>query len=88
MPAYTVANLDTQFQLAKNLQLFANLTNLFDRRYQNFGLLGANAFTGPDRTFGPALGIEPVSEQFRGLGAPRGFWIGLRYAFASTPRGE
>jgi iron complex outermembrane recepter protein len=86
--AYTVANLDTQFQLAKNLQLFANVTNLFDRRYQNFGLLGANVFTGPDRTFGPALGIEPVSEQFRGLGAPRGFWIGLRYAFANTRRGE
>ena len=86
VPGYTVTNLDTQFQLAKNLQLFANVTNLFDRRYQNFGLLGANAFTGPDRTFGPALGIEPVAEQFRGLGSPRGFWIGLRYTFANTHR--
>jgi len=86
VPGYTVTNLDTQFQLAKNLQLFANVTNLFDRRYQNFGLLGANAFTGPDRTFGPAQGIDPVSEQFRGLGSPRGFWIGLRYTFADTHR--
>ena len=84
VPGYTVANLDAQFQLAKNLQFFANVTNLFDRRYQNFGLLGANAFTGPDRTFGPGQGIDPVSEQFRGVGAPRGFWIGLRYAFADT----
>ena len=41
VPGYTVANLETEFQLAKNLQLFANITNLFDRRYQNFGLLGA-----------------------------------------------
>jgi len=84
VPGYAVTNLDTQFQLAPNLQLFANITNLFNRQYQNFGLLGANAFTGPDRTFGPALGIEPVSEQFRGLGAPRGFWIGLRYTFGGT----
>ncbi len=84
VPGYTVTNLDTQFQLAPNLQLFANVTNLFDRQYQNFALLGANAFTGPDRTFGPALGIDPVSEQFRGIGAPRGFWIGLRYTFGGT----
>ena len=88
VPGYTVANLETEFQLAKNLQLFANVTNLFDRRYQNFGLLGANAFTGPDRTFGPGQGIDPVSEEFRGVGAPRGFWIGLRYAFADTYRGR
>jgi outer membrane receptor protein involved in Fe transport len=87
LPGHTVINLDTQFQLAKNLQLVANVTNLFDRRYQNFGLLGANAFTGPNRTFGPALGIDPVSEQFRGVGAPREFWIGLRYAFANPALG-
>src|SRR5450631_662888 len=84
VPAYAVTNLDTQFQLAPNLQLFANITNLFNRQYQSLGLLGANAFTGPDRTFGPALGIAPVSEQFRGIGAPRGFWIGLRYTFGAT----
>jgi iron complex outermembrane recepter protein len=84
VPAYAATNLDTQFQLAPNLQLFANITNLFNRQYQNFGLLGANAFTGPDRTFGPALGIAPISEQFRGIGAPRGFWIGLRYTFGGT----
>ena len=84
VPGYSVTNLDTQFQVAPNLQLFANVTNLFDRQYQNFALLGANAFTGPDRTFGPALGIDPVAEQFRGLGAPRGFWIGLRYTFGGA----
>ena len=88
VPGYTVTNLDTQFQLAPNLQLFANVTNLFDRQYQNFALLGANAFTGPDRTFGPALGIDPVSEQFRGIGAPRGFWIGLRYTFGGARKAD
>jgi len=84
VPGYALVNLDAQLQLTSALQLFANIGNLFNRQYQNFGLLGANAFTGPDRTFGPAQGIAPVSEQFRGLGAPRGFWIGLRYAFSTT----
>jgi outer membrane receptor protein involved in Fe transport len=82
VPGYTVTNLDRSSS-GPNLQLFANVTNLFDA-YQNFALLGADAFTGPDRTFGPALGIDPVSEQFRGLGAPRGFWIGLRYTFGGA----
>jgi iron complex outermembrane receptor protein len=79
VPGYVVASLDTQIQLAPAWQLFASIGNLFNRGYQNFGLLGSNAFTGPGRTFGPALGIDPVSDQFRGLGSPRGFWIGVRY---------
>jgi outer membrane receptor protein involved in Fe transport len=81
VPGYAVANLDSQFRLTGDLQFFATITNLFDRQYENFGLLGANAFTGPDRSFGPALGSPAESEQFRGLGAPRGFWVGLRYTF-------
>src|SRR5436305_2467219 len=34
-------------------------------------------FTGPNRSFGPAAGIDPVVEQFRAIGAPRGVWIGV-----------
>jgi iron complex outermembrane recepter protein len=85
VPGYTVVNLDAQVQLDPSLQFFANVINLFNRQYQNFGLLGANAFTGPGRSFGPTQGIDPVSEQFRGVGAPRGLWIGLRYTFGGTP---
>jgi outer membrane receptor protein involved in Fe transport len=84
VPSYIVVNLDTKFRMTPDLQLFASVSNLFDRPYQNFGLLGANAFTGPGRTFGPAVGIEPAAEQFRGLGAPRGFWLGLRYTFGKA----
>ncbi|HEX7273679.1 MAG TPA: TonB-dependent receptor [Casimicrobiaceae bacterium] len=86
VPGYAFANLDGQVKLTNELLLFATVTNVFNRQYQNFGLLGANAFTGPGRSFGPALGIAAESEQFRGLGAPRGFWIGLRYSFDAAPR--
>jgi iron complex outermembrane receptor protein len=88
VPGYAVANLDAQFSLTTDLLLFATVTNVTNRRYQNFGLLGSNAFTGPERSFGPAQGIAPEPEQFRGLGAPRGFWVGLRYSFGNTRAGD
>ena len=88
VPGYAFANLDAQFTLTTDLLLFATVSNVTNRRYQNFGLLGANAFTGPDRSFGPAQGIAPEPEQFRGLGAPRGFWVGLRYSFGNTRAGD
>ena len=72
-------NLDARVQITKGILLFARVNNLFDRRYANFGVLGENFFTGPNRTFGPAAGIEPVTEQFRSPGVPRGAWLGLRY---------
>jgi len=56
------------------------VNNVFDRRYSNFGVVGENFFTGPGRTFGPAVGVEPVAEQFRGPGAPFGAWLGARYS--------
>jgi iron complex outermembrane receptor protein len=86
VPGYLVVHLDMQYRLSPRVTLFAEVDNLFDRRYANFGLLGANVFTGPDRSFGPVAGVAPVTEQFRALGAPRGVWAGVRIAFdgAST----
>jgi len=82
VPGYAVVDLDARWRFARDWELFAALSNVFDRRYQNFAILGANAFNGPERTFGPALGLAPAPEQFRAVGAPRGAWIGVRYAFA------
>ena len=83
LPAYTVVHLDGRYQATRELQLFMLVNNLFDRRYQSLALLGANAFTGPGGSFGPANGVDPVAGQFRAPGAPRGVWVGLRYAFDS-----
>jgi len=88
LPAYTVVDVDARYAPAPDLELFARIANAFDRRYQSFGLLGANAFTGPNRSFGPALGIDAVPEQFRAIGAPRGIWIGLRYVFGHKNRND
>lgn len=81
VPGYLVVHLDAQYALTPRVTVFAQVDNLFDRRYANFGLLGTNVFTGPDRSFGPAAGIAAVAEQFRAPGAPRGVWIGVRVGF-------
>jgi hypothetical protein len=33
------------------------------------------------------VGIDPVNEQFRGPGAPRGAWLGVRYSFGGQSPG-
>jgi outer membrane receptor protein involved in Fe transport len=87
VPGYAVVNLDARYEVTRQLAIFALVSNLFDKQYYNFAVLGENFFTGPDRSFGPALGIDAVPEQFRAIGAPRGIWIGLRYNFdAPKPR--
>ncbi|HXR90716.1 MAG TPA: TonB-dependent receptor [Steroidobacteraceae bacterium] len=84
LPSYTLVNLDAHYRPRPNLEIFARVNNLFDRRYYDFGILGQNFFTGPNRTFGPAAGVGPVSEQFRGPGAPLGAWIGVRYSLGAA----
>jgi len=83
VPGYSVVNFDTQYRIGNGLHVFARVNNLFDRRYANFGVVGENFFTGPNRTFGPAAGVDPQAEQFRAPAAPRGIWVGLRYEFGA-----
>lgn len=78
VPGYAVVNLDGRFQINQQVEIFGRINNLLDRQYANFGVLGRNQFAGPSGNFDPA---NSVSEQFRGYGAPRGMWIGLRYSW-------
>ena len=75
---YAIVDLDTTYQVTKQLQLFAHVNNLFDKRYADFGILGQNFFNGPGHSFSPNA---VTNEQFLGVGAPRGVWVGLRYAW-------
>ena len=81
VPGYTVVNLDGRWNLTDRLQLFGKITNLFDREYETFGILGENFFRGPGFTYDQAAAGP---EQFRSPGAPRGMWIGVRYSFGGA----
>ena len=76
VPGYALVNLDARWRFTGDWELFATVTNLFDRTYASFGVLGANFFTGPGNSF-DAAGVQP--EQFRTPGQPRAAWVGLRY---------
>lgn len=75
---YVLIDFDTSYSVTQRLRVFATVTNVFNKRYASFGALGQNFFNGPNHTFD---GTAPVSEQFVGPGAPRGAWVGVRYAW-------
>jgi outer membrane receptor protein involved in Fe transport len=75
---YLVVNLDTQYNINKNWQLFAKVNNLFDKEYSSAGLLGEHRF---DASSGQFTGNESDSNAFYAVGAPRAGWVGVRYMF-------
>jgi hypothetical protein len=76
VPGYAVVALDGSWNITPEWRLFARVDNLFNRTYQNFGILGANYFRGPGNTFDAGLAGP---EAFRSPGAPFGAWIGIQY---------
>jgi outer membrane receptor protein involved in Fe transport len=63
--------------------LFANVQNLFDRRYANFGLFGDPTGVGapgvPHDADGPLDdGVDP---RFQAPGMPRAFFGGIKLSF-------
>lgn len=81
VPGYTVVNLDTHYTISRNWRVFAKMTNIFDRNYSTFGLLGSNEFTGPSNTFSSNPATWNNSDQFRTPAAPRAGWVGVTYKF-------
>ncbi|HEB77482.1 MAG TPA: TonB-dependent receptor [Methylothermaceae bacterium] len=69
VPGYWVFNLRAEYRVNRYLQAFIRVDNLFDKRYQTFGLYGQ-----ADEVLGEAFD-DP---RFIGPGAPRGIWGGIR----------
>lgn len=54
MPSYTLANLGVNYQIVPNLTVYANLNNLFDKKYENvlgYGQDGRNVYVGLKGSF-------------------------------------
>lgn len=66
---YAVFGLGARWQATPRLSLRLRVDNLFDRRHENFGVLGE-----PDEVF-----PDFEDPRFLGPGAPRGAWLGLRF---------
>jgi outer membrane receptor protein involved in Fe transport len=81
--AYGVAYLSARHSFAPGWEFALKVDNVFDKRYESFGILGTNFFTGTGNTFDAAAAAP---EQFRTPGAPRAAWISLRYEWKPGPR--
>jgi outer membrane receptor protein involved in Fe transport len=85
-PGYAVVNLGARYQVHRNIELFVQINNLFDRKYYTAAQLGPTGFTSSGsfvaRPF-PAIDDEfPVQQTtFFAPGAPRGAWGGVRLRF-------
>jgi outer membrane receptor protein involved in Fe transport len=73
---YTLVNFDVRYQASNAFQVFLKIDNLLDQDYETLGVLGENFFVNGNFDASTAR-----SEQFRSVGAPRGAWLGVRYAF-------
>ncbi len=85
-PGYAVVNLGARYQLFRQVELFAQINNLFNRRYYSAGQLGPTGFTDNGsfiaRPFPPVDGEYPTRHAtFFAPGAPRGIWGGMRLRF-------
>ena len=73
VPGYAVAGIDGAVTLRRDWDLFVKVTNLFDRRYATFGVLGTNVYTGSREQFRtPAPGRAVLAGITRRFGARAG----------------
>jgi len=70
--SFTIANFRAEYTINESLRIFININNIFDSRYETFGLFG----DGTD-----VLGADFGDSRFLSPGAPRAAWLGVRTNF-------
>ncbi|APA70328.1 TonB-dependent receptor [Janthinobacterium sp. 1_2014MBL_MicDiv] len=83
---YAVVELNGRYQLTPRLSVFAQVSNLFDRKYATAAQLGATGFDANGNFAArplPAVGgaYPMVNATFYAAGAPRAINVDMRYAF-------
>ena len=73
---YTTTNLRANYTLSSKLNFFARIKNVFDKEYENFGLLGED----PSELDAPIVQGMSIP-RFLGPAMPRAAYLGLSYFF-------
>ncbi len=82
LPGYAVASLRTSYQIGRNVLVFANIQNLFDRHYSTFGILGDPTGVGaPGVPADGELGDPDVDPRFLSPAMPRACFGGVKISF-------
>jgi outer membrane receptor protein involved in Fe transport len=87
VPGYAVVNLDASWQVTPNIEVYGLVSNLFNKKYSNFGIVGTSYFTGADfGYYANTPGAVPAPSQFQAPGAPLGAWVGVRLSWEPMKR--
>jgi len=82
LPGYTVVSLRSSYRVAKQLEIFANIQNLFDERYASYGLFGDPTGVNAPGIPSDAQSNDPrVDNRFQNPAAPRSVFGGVRLTF-------
>jgi iron complex outermembrane receptor protein len=82
LPGYHEVSLRTSYRLNKQVELFANVRNLFDERYATFGLFGDPTGVGAPGLPPNAAANDPgVDNRFQSPGMPRAIFGGVKIRF-------
>ena len=73
LPGYWVANLHSNYQISKNVEVFGTVRNLFDRRYYTMGTFFSTEEAAAIVNLSDPRTLSPA--------APRAFYAGLRGKF-------
>ena len=82
MPGYHVVNLHTSYQVARNVEVFGSIDNIFNAKYATYGIysdptgIGAPGVPGDGVTNGPG-----VDNRFYSPAAPTAVYGGVRVTF-------
>ena len=86
VPGYVILDMDLHYRATRALSFFAEISNVLDHRYFVSGALSNNVFNTPDRLIN--ISGAGSSTLFVAPGAPRGYFIGLRYSFGDAADGD
>ncbi|WP_087869702.1 TonB-dependent receptor [Bathymodiolus platifrons methanotrophic gill symbiont] len=70
--SFAVVNLKTEYRFNKHCTIFGRLDNLFNNKYNNFGMYGETG----DVLEG--IGVADKDTRFVGVSAPRAGWVGVK----------
>ena len=79
VPGYAILNLTTRYKPGQNWELFGKVNNVFDKDYSTGAILAQNSFDAAGN-----FQIDSANwthETFYAPGAPRAFWVGVKYMF-------
>jgi outer membrane receptor protein involved in Fe transport len=77
---YTLLHLHANYEAQKGLDYFARINNVFDTKFETYGMMAMNAFSASGSLL-TTPSTDATVNRFVAPGAPRHLMVGLRYRF-------